>query len=599
MAEAPTTVFQLNGFAGSPAQPGSDFCPTNQTTTHCTDPAPAGTCTYLINNVITSGLPCDNWNLLNGTGPGDGAAGHSGVRSFIEPATLVFTKGTKDTQDVSAWDWAPHGSPGKDTFNAGYAAAYVGPSTGDLLVIFGADRQTNNGDANIGVWFFQLGVTAKSDGTFSCGLPAGSSCHLTHDIFVTSAFTNGGGVSGLNVYEWDTACASITNTVNNPAAGQCADTNLRLLILPTSICGTANECGQTNSATTHTSWEGAIASPQFFEGGIDITAALAVAGVTTAPCFSTFQLETRASQSSGAELKAFILGGFPVCSVSITKTCDTSTAPSIVTRNGTAYVHYNFTGKFHNDGIGTIFGLTVADTFPTNSINQVLNQPTTPLGGLLTHNDASYSGSFEVPTTAQVTNHVTATAASFSGGSQDVTTDHNGNLAAADAQFGTVGTACSAQTNPSLTLSKSCVVDLVPGSSGIVLALHDTITVCNNSPDASTTISGITLTNNVLLNGSTGTDQSIAGASNITLTPSGANSCKTFTPIYTPTQCDGGSPSLTGGRCEFTDTVRIDTVASTPKDEFGTAVPAAKIALPQQASCHICPFGACTLSGTP
>jgi hypothetical protein len=259
-------------------------------------------------------------------------------------------------------------------------------------------------------------------------------------------------------------------------------------------------------------------------------------------------------------------------------------------------IHYTFACNVINDGGGgSLFNLTVVDTFPLGSTNTVLSQPTTPAGGLAPGASAPYGGSFDVPTDAVVTNNVSASAAATSGGSNTITTDHNGNPAAAAAQFGVQGTACAVSLNPSLSLTKSCVVDLVPGPGGVVLADRTTITVCNNSPDNQAVISGITLTNNVVLNGpGSGTDSNVV--SNLTLGP---GQCQTYTPSYTPTQCAGGPPTLTGGRCQFTDTVRVDTAASTPRDQFGHPVPPGQIPMPQTAVCSVCPFGACTLSGQP
>jgi len=123
------------------------------------------------------------------------------------------------------------------------------------------------------------------------------------------------------------------------------------------------------------------------------------------------------------------------------------------------------------------------------------------------------------------------------------------------------------------------------------LAYDTRIEIRNKSPNNATVISGITLTNNVVLNGpGSGTDFNVV--SNLTLQP---NECRTYTPSYTPTQCAGGPPTLTGGRCEFDDTVKVDTAASTPRDQFNQPLPASAIPMPQSASCHVYPFGACTL----
>ena len=601
---APTTLFQLNGLVGRPGQPGLDGIADGSSptagNTFCTYRDPA------TGNPVPN-QTCDNWNDLNGP---PRTLGHADETAFVNGSSenFLFKQGTKDTQDVSAWNFSPdQKAPPKDTFNFAYSAGYTAPTTNDFVLVFGGDRAAPNGDANIGMWLLQATVVPCVAGGISAisntidpncnGIAAGSFSgkHFDHDIFVTSAFTNGGTAPFLNIYDWDSACSSLKNPAKNPKIGDCADTNLRLLgtaSTPTSLCGDTNSgCGIVNSVTTHSTWEGAIASPLYFGGGIDVSAALAIAGVGHAPCFASFELETRSSQSSGAELKDFVVGGFPECAITVTKAC--VPPPSVNFIGSTAYVHYVFSGVVKNVGGGALFNLKVADTFPANAVNGAVTQPGTPVGGLAQGQSASYSGSFDFPNLSKVTNHITASAAVSDGGPNTITADKNGNPAAADADFGTPGSTCSLTVHPSLTLTKTCSVGLNPTQNGVVLALNDNITVCNNSSD--TSIGNITLTNNVLLNGpSSGVDKPVD--SGLTLK---AGDCKTYTPSYIPTQCDAGAATLDGGRCEFTDTVRIDTVQSTPKDEFGNPVPVNNIDGPKQASCHVCPFGACTLSGRP
>ena len=51
----------------------------------------------------------------------------------------------------------------------------------------------------------------------------------------------------------------------------------------------------------------------FYEGGINVTRLLSGANI----CISTFLAETRSSRSETAQLKDLVIGGFPVCSSSI------------------------------------------------------------------------------------------------------------------------------------------------------------------------------------------------------------------------------------------------------------------------------------------
>ena len=520
---------------------------------------------------------------------------------LTDPAgvTIYTQGGSKDVLDVSNWMYTSGSVPDKDEITHAFAAAYsvdtgVGGSQPHTWIYFGADRFADNGDSNIGFWFFQNSISlggpanaTKATPFTGIPCPSGSSnclpgeLHRNGDILIVSAFTQGGAIGSIIVFEWQNgallqvgAFNAAQCTPNSPShSPACAIINTFPVPAPPPW-QYVPKSGPVNEYPTGS----------FFEGGIDVSAIFG----GQAPCFASFLAETRSSQTDNAQLKDFVLGAFPECSVAITKTC----APPPTFLSNPSRVHYNFTGNVNNDGGGNLFNLTVVDTFPFGATNTVLSQPTTPSGGLAPGASAPYSGSFNVPTNAQVTNNVTASAAATSGGSNTVTNDHLGNPAAAAAVFGTPGTTCSINTNPALSLTKSCVVSLVPGPGGVVLADDTSIQICNTSPDGATVISNITLTNNVVLNGpGSGTDFNVV--SNLTLQP---GECQTYTPSYTPTQCAGGAPTLTGGRCQFTDTVRV---GSTPTDQFGRPLSSSQIPMPQSAVCSVCPFGACTLSGQP
>ena len=168
-----------------------------------------------------------DWNTLNGDctvpGGGSGSAGGSNTRTCIgsENPPKIFTQGgSKDPLDISQWHWKPADTvPDKDTITHAYAASYTASPSGDKVVVVGGDRFAVNGDANIGAWFFQQNITLNSNGTFS-------GVHVDHDVFLVSAFVGGGGTAVLTAYEWDSTCLKAVKT---PVAGQCADTNLRLL----------------------------------------------------------------------------------------------------------------------------------------------------------------------------------------------------------------------------------------------------------------------------------------------------------------------------------------------------------------------------------
>src|SRR5262249_12737529 len=164
----------------------------------------------------------------------------------------------------------------------------------------GADRDSTNGDSNIGFWFNQ-DPSFGLQGT--CPNQDFTGVHKDGDLFVVSAFTNGGTQPTIDVYQWQggslnpvsTGDASCTNPPNatNPA---CAIVNKAPISVPWSYKGTAPGTVDTNG---------------FFEGGIDLTQ---LAGATAEiPCFTSYLGETRSSQELTATVKDFALGNLDSC----------------------------------------------------------------------------------------------------------------------------------------------------------------------------------------------------------------------------------------------------------------------------------------------
>jgi hypothetical protein len=309
---APATVFQLDGNA--------QLSPADATQPSTTGFPVYGSCTY----DGVSGLECDTWNLLNGAGVspsglGTGSSpGNSVSRVYMDGTTVtnVFTGDSKDTEDTSSWEWAGHKLPDEDTLLAAYAAAYE--EYNDMVVIFGANRESPNGDANIGIWFFQQSVVPQADGSFGPGV------HENGDVFVLSPLPANGPTS-MMVYAWagspgttggtDFACADAKPSPGTTTPGQCADTNLEFVAGATvsTVCGSSAFCAVTNPTTTHSTWKANLAPSLFFEGGIDITYAFSQAGLPVPECLVTFLEETRASRTTSSELKDFSGGRFSTC----------------------------------------------------------------------------------------------------------------------------------------------------------------------------------------------------------------------------------------------------------------------------------------------
>ena len=225
------------------------------------------------------------------------AGNDSAVTTFFvtDSTGRRFTQGSKDTLDMddNAWDVAS--VPDKDDILHAYAGFYAGG--GDPTITFGMDRYANNGESNVGFWFFQNTIGLNSNGTFSGTRTVG-------DLFVVSEFSSGGDVSVIAVLEWNGSGLSVVATDTTP---EC-------------VPGGAiqNVCALANTAATPAPWPytpkqgaaGTFPVASFFEGGVNLDA---VFGAGDIPCFSSFMAETRASTAPGAELKNFVLGNFDTC----------------------------------------------------------------------------------------------------------------------------------------------------------------------------------------------------------------------------------------------------------------------------------------------
>jgi len=377
-------------------------------------------------NAVKNGA-ADDWAFIQGGG------GNHIAFSGITPdpgQNTIFTGGKKDIQDLDQWGWKNNGGfPDKNDITNAYAAAYM--ENGDLVVYFGADRYANTGDAFLGFWFFKERIQLLPNGQFD-GL------HTIGDILILVNYPQGAtSMPAVHVLEW------------NPPLEDVAS-NLRLLFSgPGAMCGAvppAEACAITNLTDMPSPWPytpksgtpGVFPPESFFEGGVNLSAILG-----TTACFSSFIAETRSSTSISATLKDFVLGEFPVCGITVQKTCQVTS----FTNDFTGFV-VDFTATVANNGAGTFpIGslVTVTDDAGTPNNDQddvvlmeVLEQPLAAGGSL------QVSGQF-VSAQNPPYNRVSATIE---------TTD----LVVNASEF---GIECSPLAlNPDLALSKSCSLAL-------------------------------------------------------------------------------------------------------------------------------------------
>ena len=210
--------------------------------------------------------------------------------------------GSKDHLDTDEWLHTLTNVPDKDDIQHAFAALY-----GDVIY-FGADRFSNDGDAQVGFWFFKNGINVNANGTFT-------PVHTIGDLLVVSHFTNGGAVSTIELYEWVGSFGDTNDTLDLIATGQTC----------TGAPATDIACAVANAASIPSPWpydakqpdpDNQFAPNAFFEGGLDLSEVFD----GQIPCFTGFLVETRSSQEVTAQLKDFATGAFDTCaSITIVK----------------------------------------------------------------------------------------------------------------------------------------------------------------------------------------------------------------------------------------------------------------------------------------
>ncbi len=494
-----------------------------------------------------AGVAGEDWQTVNANPYTGSAIARTGVVADDTPGVpdFAFTGGgSKDINPISSWRYGLEvGGPSKTDITNAYAAAYN--VSGDLIIYFGADRNANNGAAQLGFWFFVSGV---SIGSATSGAFTGS--HTVGDVLVLTNYTTGGAVANIEVLVWDPAHATEKGGT------------LRLLYNSTNATcgnpGVTDACAIANAAPAPLYWPytpkgGSLGDPApinaFFEGGVNLSSLFRSAGLG-GPCVASFMAETRSSPSVDASLQDLIgPKNFPVCGVKITKACPG--VPTILP-DGSAF-SYTYNGTVTNTGFGTLTNVTVTDTYPATPSS---NGTQTPLVNATLDPGASlpYNGTFTSTVNGPL-NTVAVQGMSSGGSVTDSTT--------AQCQLGTV--------NPRLNVTKACTVDfdasVRPGY--VVLRVDFSGTVTNTGNDQ---LTGITLSDDPAATFS-------SGGSVASLAPGGSAN---FAGFYYP-----GAFGTPDGRMTFTDQV----TATASGASLGGTPPSAS----GSTHCAVCPSGSCSL----
>ncbi|WP_428225427.1 SprB repeat-containing protein [Flavobacterium sp.] len=241
--------------------------------------------------ISIDGNPSDWPSALNDANNTKKAFRHDPFNSNVDDQ---WTGGSQDgdASPAANWKWALGNSNDKgDIANAG--AVLIG----NTLYFFG-DRAAQNGDSQIGFWFFLNNVGPNASPTSFNGE------HSNGDILIISNFTNGGGNAKPNVYVWS------NKTANSPGGLVQIDDNQVNALIKTN---TQTYNAPNNVMFNGEQWDfdpkfgdpGTYPPPLFFEGSLDLGS---IQGIS--PCFKKFLLETRNSQSLTASLQDFVAGGF-------------------------------------------------------------------------------------------------------------------------------------------------------------------------------------------------------------------------------------------------------------------------------------------------
>ncbi len=248
------------------------------------------------------------------------------AKDFVLPDTTGYATGSKDTLPISVagqGDWqckTPNNLGSKfDLVNA-YAGALVptsGDDIGDLIIYFGSEVSAPEGNRNMGVWLLQ-DPTVECSGTGNTDF---SGSHVYGDVFVVAAFTNGGTVANIDVYEWvDTTPATPEDDpdVNGQLEFKEGFTSATCPPSDTAddACAIANTDGDRDTEAAFDidpPWDapdkdgGNLNEAQFMEGAVNLSD-LGLDG-----CFATFLANSRSSQETGSTLHDFARDDFNTC----------------------------------------------------------------------------------------------------------------------------------------------------------------------------------------------------------------------------------------------------------------------------------------------
>jgi hypothetical protein len=236
-----------------------------------------------------------------------------------------FTEGSKDFFFADDLRWSISQTKAKNDIANGAAGLvsqvqYHDNLTGQMVtmpvgnyLVFAGDRTSNNGDAQIGFWFYLNGTGPVTENGVRKFAPE----HTRGDILVLADFTGGGANATVMVYRW-IGGEPVTpgSTVVPNTNGNLETTNIASIVAENNLDGEPIPVGWGFLPRVPREYE----QNEFYEGFVNLSAL----GTAVSKCYSTVLLETRSSQSITASLDDYIggaLGGVPTVIVNSASRC--------------------------------------------------------------------------------------------------------------------------------------------------------------------------------------------------------------------------------------------------------------------------------------
>jgi hypothetical protein len=451
---------------------------------------------------VVDGNPCD-WN----NAPAGARIGDPFGTGVLDNQ---FTQGSKDFFLASDLRWAIGQTKEKNDIANG--AAFLD----GCMLRFAGDRSSNNGDAQIGFWFYinGTGPVTQPDGTQNFA-PEHYYDPVTGigDLLVIANFTNGGNLATVTVYKWVGTGGNVPNT--NGALNT------------TNIVGTAAQNNAVNYPIP-TGWifgSTTYETNEFYEGQVNLCDYLQGNPI----CISTFLLEARSSQEVTASLDDFVGGPFVSKPTAPTVTPGARCGPGTVQLSASCSTAGSVVRWWAASSGGS--PLFTGSPFTTQSLTQ------TTTFYVSCYNATTQCESDRVPVVATVNANPTAGAGPDQAKCQ---TPPSGPTSFTMAGTGTNGTFAWSQIastgTASASISNATSLTTTVNVSGIGTVTLRLTTTSNTTPSCGTATDDVVLTVNANPTANAGPDQSKcqtppSGPTSFTMAGTAANGTTAWTQI--------------------------------------------------------------------